>query len=165
MTSFFFSPLSRGVSRLGRAPQLTLFAMSCLAFVAGWMAGTSGEAAAALTQMGPELALVLRFMAGVKALFALALVLVAAWRLGHPVTLTAAWFYIGASALMSGAPGLIWTLNHVAAGALAFHAGLLLFLGTAWRDRLKPTTRAITWLTRPHASSARAGRSPLRPAN
>jgi hypothetical protein len=166
MTSFSTVPRTLRLSNSRRAAQFALLADAAIAGLAGWVAGSPGETATAVLQAGPDLALLLRFMACIKALFAVALVLLAAWRFAYPVGSAAALGYTGATALMCAAPGLIWTMSHVAAGALVFHAGLLLFLGTAWRDSTKPATRLVTWFARPRAKTNDSGSgSILRPAN
>jgi hypothetical protein len=42
--------------------------------------------------------------------------------------------YAAAAAAMAAGPGMIWSLAHVAIGALLLHAGLLAGLVALWRD-------------------------------
>ncbi len=85
-------------------------------------------------EIEPRLALLLRFMAAVKAATVLAALGLTCWRLRSPVATSAALGYVAALAAMAAAPGLIWSLNHVALGAACFHVGLFGFLVCALRD-------------------------------
>lgn len=91
--------------------------------------------ASAQRQIDSELVMLLRFMAGVKALLALCALAAAVWRLGYPASplLTAA--YVLAPALMCTAPVVIWRMTNVATGAELFHGGLALLLLTLFADR------------------------------
>jgi hypothetical protein len=100
-----------------------------LGFAAALALG-SGPAAA-----DPELMLLIRFMAVLKAGMALLGMALAAWRLRYPASTRMAAGYVVAVALMAGAPGLIWEMSHIVAGAVVFHAGLGIFLTCAWADR------------------------------
>jgi hypothetical protein len=101
----------------------------------GWLA-TAPEAVAQATQStGAELTMLLRFMAAVKALMALAALAATVWRLGFPASPMLAIAYLGSITLMSAAPPLIWQIAHVALGAALFHAGLLLLVVALFADR------------------------------
>ena len=81
-----------------------------------------------------HLALLLRFMAALKALTALGAFALLRWRFRAPITAGTALGYLAAFAPMTVAPGLIWSLAHVTMGALCFHAGLVAMLALALRD-------------------------------
>ena len=105
-------------------------------------------AQSSLLDSDAELAMLLRFMAAVKAMIALAVLGVTTWRLGHPAPPAVALLYLAAVALMAAAPGVIWQLAHVGVGAGLFHAGLLLFLGALVADRGEATQLVGTALQR-----------------
>jgi hypothetical protein len=79
--------------------------------------------------------MLLRFMAAVKAVMALAALAAAGWRLGYPASPRLAIAYLGSVGLMGAAPGLIWQIADVAIGAALFHAGLLLLVVALFADR------------------------------
>jgi hypothetical protein len=96
---------------------------------------TGGEATArAVADSGADLTRLLRAMAALKAMMAVAAGAAVLWRLGVPVGL--AWFagYAMAAAAMAAGPGLIWGMAHVAGGAVLLHAGLLATIVLLWRD-------------------------------
>ncbi len=107
-------------------------------------AGTLAGALAATGTSPPpgrdanELAVLLRFMASIKACLALGLAWASWWRLGLPVSARIGAAYIISGCLMPAGAGLIWGLAHVGLGAACFHTGLLLFITTAWLDRDRP---------------------------
>lgn len=106
--------------------------------VVGRMAGGDTEG------MERQLVFLPRFMAAVKGLMVLCVLGLTQWRLRQPAGEALTLAYGLSLALMAAAPGLIWSLAHIALGAACFHAGLVLFLVLAWRDgaaRL-PTRRA-----------------------
>lgn len=107
-----------------------------LALLAG--GATVGVAAGAASHPAalpePTLVLLLRFMAALKGLTMLAAAGLALWRLCRPAGASAVAGYGAGLALMAVAPGLVWSLAHVAAGAACFHGGLLVFAVTAARD-------------------------------
>jgi len=115
---------------------------------AGWLAAGVDAARPSLLDSDPELAMLLRFMAGVKAAIALAVLGVTAWRLGHPATPAVILLYLAAVSLMCAAPGVIWQLAYVGVGAGLFHAGLLLLLGALVADRGEATQLVGTALRR-----------------
>ncbi len=83
----------------------------------------------------PELAMLLRFMAIVKAAMVIAAAVSVAWRLNGPVQPAAALAYVAAITSMAAGAGLIWQLEHVAAGAVMVHGGLAALAVVAWMDR------------------------------
>ncbi len=99
-----------------------------------------GAAAFGLTTGGgtvdPELALLLRFMAAVKAAMAAAAAFLVAWRMNEPVRPAPALGYVVAVSSMAAGAGLIWQLGHVAAGAAMVHGGLVAIGALAWIDRV-----------------------------
>lgn len=98
-----------------------------------------GAATLALTtQAGshdPDLAVLLRFMAVVKAVMALGAAALVGWRFGLPVRPATGLAYIAAMSGMAAGAGLIWQLGHIGTGALLVHGGLLALAGIAWMDR------------------------------
>jgi hypothetical protein len=89
-----------------------------------------------------ELVHLLQFMAVVKLGVAVLVATLVGWQMSAPLS---GWMAAGgtlASGLMIGAPGLIWSGSHVAAGAAMFHAGLVLFVILAWAQ--PPTTANLT---------------------
>ncbi len=81
-----------------------------------------------------QLVTLLRFMAALKFAGVVAGAALVLWRAGTPMIPRTAGAYAAALATMALAPGLIWSLAHVALAAGLFHAGLLTFLVLAWRD-------------------------------
>jgi hypothetical protein len=116
-------------------PSAIIYGVAVIAAAGGFVSTSHAATAAAIHSAGAELTMLLRFMALVKSGFALGLVWLAAWRLGFPAQpgITAA--YAAACALMPAGAGLIWGLAHVVAGAVLFHAGLLLMIGVGWVDQ------------------------------
>jgi len=94
----------------------------------------TGGAADAVAQAGADLARLLRAMAAIKALAAAAAVAAVLWRLGSPVTLPWLAGYALSGAAMAAGPVLVWSLAHVALGALLLHGGLLATILLLWRD-------------------------------
>jgi hypothetical protein len=94
---------------------------------------TGGESDA-VAQAGPDLTRLLRAMAAIKALAAAAAIAAVLWRLGSPATLPWLAGYALAGAAMAAGPLLVWSLAHVALGALLLHGGLLATLLLLWRD-------------------------------
>ncbi len=114
-----------------RRPRLRI-GLFCVLTLAAGLAACALPAAAA--GVDPQLALLLRFMAALKGAVVLGALGLACWRLRAPVTSATVFGYAAALAAMSTAPGLIWSLGHVAAGAASFHAGALGFAVVALRD-------------------------------
>jgi hypothetical protein len=112
-----------------------LFLAAAAGALSGLLFTTPDQAASAQAAAGPELAMLLRFMAVVKAGMALATLALTAWRFGFSISPAQALGYLGAGTLMAAAPLPIWQLAHVAAGAALFHLGLLLLLVALFADR------------------------------
>jgi predicted lipid-binding transport protein (Tim44 family) len=108
----------------------TLFGGCLLAVLAGLALGDPAPRLAA----DPELAFLLRGMAGIKALLLLGAVSLLAWRFARPVPARTAAVYIGGAAVMAGATALIWQLTALPLAAVAFHAAEIAVLVAAWRD-------------------------------
>ena len=111
---------------------VALCASSGAALLAGVTIGHAPAADLGITE--DKLLLLLRFMAVMKLATAVAALLLARWRLTRPIAPALALGYCAAVTLMALAPGLIWSLAHIALAAGVFHAGLLAFLVMAWRD-------------------------------
>jgi len=58
--------------------------------------------------------------------------------LRQPLTAGHTWAYLVGAWLAAGATMLIWQLSLIVPAALAFHAGELLLLVTAWGDDHQP---------------------------
>ena len=136
MTDLQYQPsliTSRAEPRGARANWIAIL------YVAGLVAGGIGATSAIMHGAEAhgiewQLALLMRFMAGVKALMVVGALRLTHWRLLRPIGAPLATGYVAGIALMALAPGLIWSMDHIVAGAACFHAGLLLYLVLAWRD-------------------------------
>ena len=82
----------------------------------------------------PELALLLRGMAVIKAGIALVALALSFWRFGQPVSTSAALGYALGVWALGGATVLIWFLSFIPAAALLFHLGVFGLLILAWRE-------------------------------
>lgn len=100
-----------------------------IAFVMG-----GGEAAARAVAADPELTRLLRGMAILKALLSLAAISLAAWRVGYPSDPRLPAGLVASAALMAAGSVLIWLVAPIVAGAVLFHAGLILLLVLCWAD-------------------------------
>ncbi len=127
--------------RIGR--RRAAWGVACVSAAAGFIATSPTASDAAIYAAGPDLAMLLRFMALVKAGFALGLVALSAWRLGFPASPRVAAAYLVACALMPAGAGLIWHLAHVITGAALFHAGLITVLALFWLDRDEGRTKVL----------------------
>ncbi len=114
----------------GTRARLALFAGCASAALAGLALGDPTARLAA----DPEVAFLLRGMAGIKAVLLLGALALLAWRLGKPVSARVAAIYVGGSCCMAFATALIWQLTALPLAALAFHAAEITLLVTAWRD-------------------------------
>lgn len=117
---------------MSSASMRTLLLAGCVASAAsaGWLADP-----APVLQADAELARLLRGMALIKAALVLAAVGVLLWRFGKPVSPRTTGAYLAGAWMLCGASVLIWQLSAIQFAALLFHAGVLLLLFTAWRDR------------------------------
>ena len=131
-------PTLPALSMAPRASRPILVAATGLAALAGFLVTSPDAAAAAVANAGPELTRLLRAMAGLKMLMAGGAAAGVLWRLGSRVAPGWLVAYLACCAAMAAAPGLIWSMAHVGAGALLLHGGLLASLVLLWRD---PVTR------------------------
>jgi hypothetical protein len=107
-----------------------LFAGCALAALAGLALGDPGPRMAA----DPELATLLRGMAGIRVLLLLGALALLAWRLGRPVAPAFVAIYLAGAAVMAFSTALIWQLSALPLAATAFHVAEIGLLLAAWRD-------------------------------
>jgi hypothetical protein len=119
-------PTALSPPRVARAILLAAVFISLAAAVLAGGGAAAGDA---------ELALLLRFMAAVKALVAAGAIAAVFWRLATPAPPPLLAAYVASSAAMAAGPALVWTLAHVAIGALLLHGGLLATIIMLWRDQ------------------------------
>ena len=82
----------------------------------------------------PELFRLLRGMAVLKGVMAVAGLAVVAWRLGRAIEQRMASAYIAGAWALALASGLIWELQVIPLASTLFHGAILWLLITAWRD-------------------------------
>jgi hypothetical protein len=99
-------------------------------------ANALGDPAFLLTA-DPDLAILLRGMALIKAALVAAGLAILWWRFRWPVSTGVAAGYLMGACLVTGATMMIWQLTYIAASAAAFHIGELTLLVLAWRDHRK----------------------------
>ncbi len=152
------SPLDATVPRQ-RAPGMARAVLCGLLVVAAAVgAGVTGahETGRAVARAGTDWATLLRAMAALKTLMALAAAACVVWRLAVPAN--PAWlaaYSLAGMAMMAG-PGLVWGLAHVGLGALLLHAGLATTLLLLWRDK-QVGTRLAALVARRRASLRATG--------
>ena len=141
-TSIAPSARLRAIAPAGGSRALAMrIALLATCLVAG-LASAALADRAATAGVEPELVLLLRGMAVLKAGLALAAVALAFWRFGRPVsTRAAAGYVVGVSSLVA-ASVLIWLLSFIASAAIAFHVGALGLLVLAWREGRTAMRRA-----------------------
>lgn len=98
--------------------------------VAAW----AGDPSAYL-HADPALARVLRCMALIKGLIALAAVGAVLWRLKWPISAGKYLAYMLGSCVIVGATMLVWQLTAIVSAAVLFHAAALGMLLLGWRER------------------------------
>ena len=98
--------------------------------IAAWL----GHPAAYL-HADPALGRLLRGMALIKGLIALAVVCAVFWRLSWPVSKTTGATYLLASWLLAGSTMLVWQLTYILPSALLFDVAALSVLLMSWRER------------------------------
>ncbi len=103
-----------------------------VAFVPLVVAAWPGAGAAAAGD--PDLVRVLRGMALIKGLTALAALAAVLWRFGRPVSALVGTGYAASVWALWSAAWLVASLAHLVTAALLFHASLLTLLLVAWRD-------------------------------
>jgi hypothetical protein len=82
----------------------------------------------------PELFRLLRGMAVLKGLMALAGLALVGWRVGRAIEARMAMAYILGACGLALASGLIWELQVIPVASTLFHGAILALLITAWRD-------------------------------
>jgi hypothetical protein len=97
--------------------------------IAAWLGDPSGYLRA-----DPALARLLRGMALIKGMIALAAVAAVFWRLAWPVSRMGATAYLIASMALAGSTVLIWQLSYIVPAALLFHAAAISLLLISWRE-------------------------------
>ena len=106
--------------------------IGCAASVA--IAASLGEPQAYL-RADPELAVLLRGMAVIKAFIVMPALGVLWWRFGHPIARGSTLGYLVGAWLVASATALIWQLTLIALAALIFHVAGLALLLVALADR------------------------------
>jgi hypothetical protein len=84
----------------------------------------------------PELGLLLRAMALIKAVLVAVAMAAIVWRLRRPASTPVTLAYVAGAWAMSFATALIWQLTVIPGAALLFHVGEIGLLLLAWRDGL-----------------------------
>jgi hypothetical protein len=90
---------------------------------------------AAYLNADPALARLLRAMALIKGMIALAIVCAVFWRMAWPVAKRAGAAYLVGSWAIVGSTMLIWQLSYIVPAAVLFHAAALSLLWVGWRER------------------------------
>jgi hypothetical protein len=83
----------------------------------------------------PALARLLRGMAVIKGMIALAIACAVFWRLAWPVAKRAGAAYLLCSWAVAGSTMLIWQLSYIVPAAVLFHAAALSLLWVGWREK------------------------------
>jgi hypothetical protein len=86
-------------------------------------------------QADPALARLLRGMALIKALIALAAIAAVLWRFRFPVLPPVAIGYVLGSAVLAGSTMCIWQLSFIPQAAVLFHMAGVGMLVVGWRER------------------------------
>ena len=118
---------------------LTLMAA---AVIAGFLATGTEATNLAIGRDGADLTRLMRFLAAIKGMIALAASAAVLWRLGAAIALP--WFaaYAVTCASMVAGPVLIWSMSHVVLGALLLHGGLFATIMLLWNDPVVGTRLA-----------------------
>jgi hypothetical protein len=98
--------------------------------IAGYLGDPSGY-----THADPPLARLLRGMAVIKGVIAIAIVAAVWWRFGRAVSKPVAASYLLGSSVLAGSAMLIWQLSWILLAAILFHAAALSMLLVSWRER------------------------------
>lgn len=135
------------VLHLFSQPLLLRAVLLVVSIVAGLAAGALADPAG-VSHVEPELVVLLRGMALIKAGMALLAFSLAWWRFGSPMSSQAAAGCVAGVGCLAAATILIWYLSFILAAAVVFHLGLFGLLVLAWREGRS------AWSPRRRASSA-----------
>jgi hypothetical protein len=102
--------------------------------IAGFLATGSQASHAAILRDGAEFTRLMRFLAAIKMVLALAAAAAVLWRLGVGISLPSFAAYATTGALMAAGPGLIWDMSQIGLGALLLHGGLIGTITLLWFD-------------------------------
>jgi hypothetical protein len=102
--------------------------------IAGFLATGTQATNLAILHDGGGLTRLMRFMAAIKLVIAIAGAAAVLWRLGVAISLPLFGVYAVSCAAMAAGPGLIWDMVHVGLGALLLHGGLFATIVLVWRD-------------------------------
>jgi hypothetical protein len=83
----------------------------------------------------PALGRLLRGMALIKGMIAIAALGAVFWRLAWPVSKIGIVTYLISSWVLAGSTMLVWQLSYIVPAALLFHAAALSLLLVSWRER------------------------------
>jgi hypothetical protein len=97
---------------------------------AAWYGDPSGYLTA-----DPALARLLRGMAAIKGMMALAALGAVFWRFGWPTSKGVAVVYLCGTSVLAGSTMLIWQLTAIPLAAVLFHVAALSMLVAGWRER------------------------------
>jgi hypothetical protein len=128
-------PASRADTRTFGVPGLVIVLLAIFAGAAfGLLTTNDAETARAVANAGGDLTRLLRAMAAIKTIMAVAAGAAILWRLVDPAPWAMLTGYALAGAAMAAGPGLIWGMVHIGAGALLLHGGLAAAILLLWRD-------------------------------
>jgi hypothetical protein len=99
-----------------------------------------GDPASLLAQR-PDLVVLLRGIALIKATFALVALAAVLWRCGHALRPGHAVGYAAGCALMAGAAMSVWQLSSMGFASVAFHSGWIALFAVSWVDGVGPALR------------------------
>lgn len=111
-----------------------MLAIIVAAFTVGLLATDAEATRLAILNDGAALARLMRFMAAIKGLMAVAASAAVLWRMGAAISLPRFGAYATSCASMAAGPPLIWGMAHVGLGALLLHGGLIATILLVWRD-------------------------------
>ncbi|AWN40060.1 hypothetical protein [Methylobacterium durans] len=117
-----------GIRLQRRGRRLAVLGLALAAPAAVFALG--GDAAAT----EPDLARLIRFMALLKAGFALAALVVGLWRIARPAAPWREAVYLAAPALMLAGAAALWQMQAFGPASIVLHAGLFGFLAAALTD-------------------------------
>jgi hypothetical protein len=109
---------------------ITIAACALSIGVAGWIGDPRGYLETDLA-----LAHLLRGMAVIKGMLALAAVGAVLWRFGWPVSKPVAFGYAFGSSVLTGSTMLIWQLSLIPLAAVLFHVAAVSMLIIGWREK------------------------------